>query len=342
MRSMLRCCALILLSVPAWTQNAPSRFVILVHRDPEKLLQSVNRAAAEKYRVVADAGESILMERTASDEGYQYVFSPGMVGQHEMRNGLNAAGARGYRLLPGLGRVTYGRRELLMEKAPGRPNQFQYVLADGHRIARRGIWIKDDYSAAPQRIAEAAANGYRLTGMVGFIAVLEKAAEPAGQTAPCSQPECYELRLVPDLRKDPEAWLNDAGQKGLRLIAGDPGITLSGNGGLVLLARDGDAHRYEYRAVPPDQKRLAASLETVSKEGFCAYSTSGKTLIAERSDTSPSCEYRVVFGDAASATEQLEKVAVEGFHPVLMRSEYHKDLRYTIIAERTTPREAKP
>jgi hypothetical protein len=341
MRSILACCAVGLLSLAAWTQNAPPHFVLLVERNPEKLLRAVNRAGAESYRVAADAGESILMERTASDEVYQYAFTAGIGPPHDLREGLNAAGARGYRLLPGVGRVSHARNELLMEKAPGRPNQFQYVLADGHRIARRGIWIKDDYSAGPSVIAEAAGKGYRLVALVGFIVVLEKAAEATGQTVPCTQPKCYELRVVSDMRRHPETSLADAGQKGLRLMAGNPWATTSGSGGLVLMARDGDAHHYEYRAVPADQKRLAASLEAIGKEGFCAYSMFGKTLIAERSDTSPGCEYRVVFGDAASATEQLDKVGVEGFHPVLMRSEYHKGLKYTILAERTAAREAK-
>ncbi len=339
MRRFLAIAPALLLGLSLWAQQASPRFRILEAGNPDKLLEALNHAGTENYRVVASTGSSMLMEMSTPQEpgeGYKYALGPKSYVPGEIREQLNLFGARGYRLIGGVAPGSYPTASLLLEKATGRPNQFQYLLADSHHIARTKLWIKDDFSAGPTLIADAAAKGYRPAGLTGLMIVLEKAAEPTEANAPCARPECYAIITLDTRHAD--SVLTDAGQRGLRFMAGGPRATFSGTGALVLMAKDGSDRRYEYRVVPRKHKDMAAAVETASKDGFCARAAFDDYVLMERSG-SRRCRARVLVGDAATAAAQMEKATVDGFRPVLLVPEVHAGftkvtVTYAIVAER--------
>ncbi|MGH9522768.1 MAG: hypothetical protein ACRD3E_09580, partial [Terriglobales bacterium] len=334
-----RILALLLLATSlAAQQPAPARFRIVAPEKKENLADAMNRAATEHYRLVLLAGVA-LMERTDSADAYEYALvehGP----DRAMRDGLNLYGARGYKVVNGVRGRMFPTWDLLMEKAPGRPNQFQYVLESGHHIKMGTFLPRDDFTTFPGLVAERARAGYSVAAQAGIYTVLEKPAESLPDAAPCTEPACYELRVL-DTRKHFADKLTEAGRRRMRFAssAGWQGMSITEV--LTLFLGDGQGTEYEYASVPMKYAKLIAPFQDAVAHGFCVRARVEDVIVLER--TAPKrCEYRILHGDAEVVTHDLEGAVADGFRPVLLSPEYHVGFSkvtpsYTIFAERTVP-----
>jgi hypothetical protein len=314
------------------------RFRIVVPEKKETLADAMNRAAAGHYRLALAAGAA-LMERTDSPDPYQYA----MVARGadvSMREGLNLFGARGYRIVNGVRGRLFPTGDFLMEKAPGRPNQFQYVLESGHHIKMGTFFPRDDFTTFPDLMAGRARDGYSVAAQAGMYTVLEKPAEALSDPVPCADTACYELRVL-DFRKRFGEKLSEAGRSGMQFATAASWQGLSTTAVLTLLLRQGQGGSYEYVTAPAKYEKLAAPFTTAVNDGYCVRGRVGDVILLERTGRQR-CEYRIIHGDAEAVVRDLDGAVAEGFRPVLLSPEYHAGftkvtISYTIFAERAAP-----
>jgi hypothetical protein len=310
------------------------QFCIAGGLNREKIQQAVSQAAANGYRIVAGYGDQYLMERSGKGEAYQYVFLEDSSDPTAYRNQLNTYGARGYRLLRSATKPAYFT---VMEKPPGRPNQFQYVLEVGHRIRLGKFGLpKDDFSSGPVELARRAQQGYSWVAQNFLTSVLEKAAEPTGEPAPCANTECYEIRTL-DTRKHFEDTLNNVGTDGFRILDAAGIATWSTTAILVGLQRALPPINYEYRVLPARLKKLVPALTGVNN-GYCPRAVVGNhydsVVIFDRTATER-CDFRLAHGAWNTVERDLEAATQEGFRPTLMVSEnHHHKMEYAILLAR--------
>lgn len=302
----------------------------------------MNRAAGERYRSLLFGAGVLLMEYSGNAEPYKYLVVERST-DHQLHEALNTAGARGYRVVSGMGRSLYPARTLLMEKAPGRPNQYQYVLENGHHLTTNSLGFpKDVFYRAPELIAARVRLGYSPRAQCGVTTILEKAAEPTGDPSPCAESGCYELRVL-NAHKNFASSLSESGARGLRFVAATGWAGWSTAAVVALLVRDGAASAYEYRTIPAAHSKIGPRLEQASADGFCVRGQVMDVLVLERSPAGRRCECRLVFGPAGEIERDLEKAAGDGFLPVLLNAEAHgfnkRTLTDMVIAERVAGEE---
>lgn len=157
------------------------RYLLLATSRTSTMQKELDQAAAAGYRVQASAGGAemvVLLEKAATaGENYRYLLLA-TTRTSTMQKELNDAAAEGFRLMP---RNIVAKREafssgtdpsgfeivLLMEKPPGTPRKYRYLLLATSRT-----------STMQKELAEAVGNGYEIVGMLTrgeHVAILEKA-----------------------------------------------------------------------------------------------------------------------------------------------------------------------
>ena len=313
--------------------TVPQRYRIISAQAWPKLLEAINSAAAQHYRRVLFAGGAMLMESIDGSDPFKYLLVS-RESDREIRKQLNGAGARGYRVVDAVDRTSFPTRELLLEKAPGRPNQFQYVLENAHHLALGKFGApKDEFSQGLERLATRIRDGYSLVAQLGAITVLEKPAEQTANETPCPEAACYELRTLNSHKRFGDS-LTEAGTAGLQLRAVSWWQGMSVHAVIVFLARGSTDSTYEYRAVAQHDEGAVADL---ARQGFRISAQVSDVLVLERSPRGPHCEYRFISGLAEEVERELPKAVGEGFRPLLLFSEargsFHRVISYSIIAE---------
>ena len=318
--------------------TVPQRYRIISAQAWPKLLEAINSAAAQHYRRVLFAGGAMLMESTDGPDPFKYLLVS-RESDREIRKQLNGAGARGYRVVDAVNRTSFPVRELLLEKAPGRPNQFQYVLENAHHLAIGKFGApRDEFSQGLERLAGRIRDGYSVVALLDGTTVLEKPAEQTATDTPCPEAACYDFRTFNSHKRFGDS-LTEAGTAGLQLRAVSWWQGMSVHAVIAFLARGGTDSAYEYRAVSQHDEGAVADL---ARQGFCIRAQVSDVLVLERSQRGPHCEYRFVSGPAEEVERELPKSVGEGYRPLLLFSEAHGNLHrvisYSIIAERTEGR----
>jgi len=176
-----------------------SRYRLVQVVEASTLQEKVNEAAKEGYRLAgvapASAGTTVaVLEKTASPEyAYSYLLLGGK-GDPALQQNLNAAGAKGFRLVSRDIALDWRTPEPLqlrpllawMEKAPGPARKFEYaVVPFGVKMSLKAglnpkLWA--DFNALDYVRAEiknAEGQGFRLVRIVSGVAlIMEKADNP--------------------------------------------------------------------------------------------------------------------------------------------------------------------
>jgi hypothetical protein len=174
---------------------------------------TIGKAAAEGHRLAAVCDKGVLLDKAASPPDlYRYLILP--ISERDFdkfQPALNQRGAWGYRWWHNaLGDARLDEFLCLMEKAPGRPNQFQYVYPPEPGTFGTTTSAKQG-ARVQQRVAEVYREGYREAYHVPSRgAVMERAAEvpPAALTEGALDPaepylwlpELLPPRLTPEAR----------------------------------------------------------------------------------------------------------------------------------------------
>lgn len=265
-----------------------------------QLLSAIRKAAADGCRLVAACDKGLLLEKVARPPDlYRYRVLPNspLYDAELVQAFLNQCGALGYRWWHNTrGEASWDESYCVMEKAPGRPNQFQYICppAPGvfgssvstKRVAQVNQWFAETYR-------EGFVGGYH----VPFRgAVMERVAEvtapPMLEQLDPAEPylwltELLPQQLTPDARVALENLRGVDFEKSSRKLvpeiqaAAARGYRVVHCGKLLscdcLLANavrpTGGIYEYEFRAVEPaDLKTLAATLTEIAAKGFRLHS----------------------------------------------------------------------
>jgi hypothetical protein len=184
MKLIFQATALLLLSAAAAGDSKldlTQRYLLLATTRTSTMQKELDQASAAGYRVQASAGGAemvVLLEKAAgADQKYQYLLLA-TTRTSTMQKELNDAAAEGFRLMP---RNIVAKRGalssendpaayeivLLMEKPPGPPQKYRYLLLATART-----------STMQKELAQAVDEGYEIVGMLTrgeHMAILEKA-----------------------------------------------------------------------------------------------------------------------------------------------------------------------
>jgi len=171
---------LLLLPVALYAQESKldlsQRFLLLATTKTSTMQKELDEAATAGYRVLVGSPTSgtemvVITEKAVTPpETYQY-FLLATTRTSTMQKELNEAAAKGFRLLP----QTMIAKErmmgpveivMLMEKAPGFPGSYQYLLLATSRT-----------STMQKEMAQATEEGYKVVGMVSrgeHVVIMEK------------------------------------------------------------------------------------------------------------------------------------------------------------------------
>jgi hypothetical protein len=157
----------------AWAQSpAASRYRVLSANKFSTLQAELAQAANEGYRVVANAGSAVVLER--SSDKYEYLISGAL--PQDVRDQKVPPG---YRILPRtVGQIAGGPCGAIFERSPGDSVRREYRVENA---VYPGNLQKD--------ILNATAEGYRVLvigAVAGFCAVLEREPGAAGTNAPAA------------------------------------------------------------------------------------------------------------------------------------------------------------
>jgi queuine/archaeosine tRNA-ribosyltransferase len=158
------------------------RFLLLATTKTSTMQKELDQASAAGYRIIGSSptggAEMVaIMEKVAKPpDNYQY-FLLATTRTSTMQKELSDAAAKGFRLLPKTiiaKEQMLGGQEivLLMEKPPGNPQPYKYLLLATSRT-----------STMQKEMSQAVDEGYEVVGMASrdeHLVILEKAAEPAG------------------------------------------------------------------------------------------------------------------------------------------------------------------
>jgi queuine/archaeosine tRNA-ribosyltransferase len=174
----------LLLITAAWAADLDltQRFLLLATTKTSTMQKELDQASAAGYRVIGSSPTSgsemvVIMEKVATPpDNYRY-FLLATNRTSTMQKELSDAAAKGFRLLPKTiiaKEQMIGGQEivLLMEKPPGNPQLYKYLLLATSRT-----------STMQKEMSQAVDEGYEVVGMVSrgeHVVILEKPAGAVG------------------------------------------------------------------------------------------------------------------------------------------------------------------
>jgi hypothetical protein len=284
------------------------------------MANELREAAAAGYRVVAGAGEHLLILEEIPDPSAPYEYSV------LNKEGLSDAAARGFRVLPrtvdALENWGFADAEWVMEKAPASQDRYEYLILDTTLT-----------STIEREIAQAARKGYNAVGFVSYqhmrLAIMEKAAgsEP-GQPDPSLE---FRYKLLSTERTSTmQKELNQCA--GYRLVDGSPANTA-----MLLEKVSSPGNSYQYRfSSTVKVSTLQKEINQAAAEGYRFHPLAlgvrevrplglfGGTMMTEytavmekASDASGSYQYQIVATSRESTmTKEINRAWAAGFQVV--------------------------